>query len=176
MSKDNDGQTLNRFVYALNNPLRFRDATGLVTTEGNFSLMSSSFPRLIVVPEQAEVLLPTRIANSTLPFYLSPSQAHTSPTLYISQAPTLTPEEQQQNTALVKGYEQVSAFIGQGLDTIGLAGIANIPVVGPMVAAVTKITADQSNWGATRDQIADTFTGSLLQSENGRRFLRDVGD
>lgn len=67
-SKDNDGQTLNRFVYALNNPLRFSDITGLVATEGNFAFASSSFPRFVIVPEQAEVLLPPRTANSTMAY------------------------------------------------------------------------------------------------------------
>jgi RHS repeat-associated protein len=41
-SKDNDGQSLNRFVYALNNPLRFRDATGFVATEGSFASSSGN--------------------------------------------------------------------------------------------------------------------------------------
>ena len=175
-SKDNDSQSLNRFVYALNNPLRFRDESGLVAAEGSIWSTLNLSLRNLIVPEQAQVLLSSRTANSTLPYYLSPSQMQTGPTLFISQAPTLTPEEQLRSVALVNGYEQVSAFLGHGLDTIGLAGVAALPEVGAMAAAVTKVTADQSNWGTTRDQIAETLAGSLLKTENGRQFLRDVGD
>jgi RHS repeat-associated protein len=64
-SKDNDGQSLNRFVYALNNPLRFRDATGLVATEGNFLSTLNLSLRNLILPEQREVLLPQKTANST---------------------------------------------------------------------------------------------------------------
>lgn len=52
--KDDNGQTLNRFVYVLNNPLRFRDATGLTATEGDFLRIANSTTP-IIVPEQSEV-------------------------------------------------------------------------------------------------------------------------
>jgi RHS repeat-associated protein len=69
-SKGDDGQTLNRFVYALNNPLRFRDATGLVATEGSFWPSLSSLLQKIIVPEQAEVLN-LQVANSTPRFQVN---------------------------------------------------------------------------------------------------------
>jgi RHS repeat-associated protein len=68
-SKDNDGQSLNRFVYALNNPLRFRDTSGLVATEGNFLSILNLSLRNFIVTEQVEVLLPPRTANSTPAVY-----------------------------------------------------------------------------------------------------------
>jgi RHS repeat-associated protein len=64
-SKDDNGQTLNRYIYAMNNCLRFKDISGLVATEGLFSLTLRSGSSIIIVPEQAEVLRLPRTANST---------------------------------------------------------------------------------------------------------------
>lgn len=62
--KDSDGQSLNRYVYALNNPFLFSDVSGLCPQGGNiWSTLNCSLHNLIV-PEQAEVLA-TTTANST---------------------------------------------------------------------------------------------------------------
>jgi|GEM_PF-2360013 len=45
--RDSDGQSLNRYVYALNNPIRFIDITGLSPSEGS-----------VGQPEFAESLIP----------------------------------------------------------------------------------------------------------------------
>jgi len=63
---DDNGQSLNRYVYALNNPLRLLDLTGFSATECNLWQFSGMSQRIVIVPEQAEVLAPVT-ANSTAP-------------------------------------------------------------------------------------------------------------
>jgi RHS repeat-associated protein len=70
--KDNDGQTLNRFVYSLNNPLLFRDVNGFCSIKGDFLTTLNFSLHNLIVPEQFEVLA-TTTANSTSMTYSGPN-------------------------------------------------------------------------------------------------------
>jgi len=62
--KDGDGQSLNLYIYALNNPMRLLDVTGFSATEGNLLQFPDFAQRSTILPEQVEVLAPVT-ANST---------------------------------------------------------------------------------------------------------------
>lgn len=72
--KDSDGQSLNRYVYALNNPTRLRDITGLSVSEGITPLKSSRWAVLeICTTDAGDLIIPP---NADLEEIIREAQEH----------------------------------------------------------------------------------------------------
>ena len=172
--KDGDSQSLNRYIYALNNPVRLIDITGFSAQEISHVILNFATSdnilshNLLISPSTGG--LATSTANSTVPYILSLKTP--SPGTFISEAPTLTPEQQQQNNNLVNGFNNDSTFLA---DTIGLVpGLLSKDV--PEAGVLLDVISDQQNWNGKIQSFSDQVTYSLLvQNSIGRSVLETTG-
>jgi|CZKV01.1.fsa_nt_gi RHS repeat-associated protein len=161
-SKDNDGQSLNRFVYALNNPVRFRDASGLVATEGiSWSTLNLSL-RNLILQEQREVLnSPT--ANSTPMTYSGPN---VSSTILVNAVGVIT--------LFIPGFEEV----GGALFVEEAGGVASVEGIEAEVASSRVLGRNLEDAGTARplDSAAHHIVaGNDPRAAQARAILQNEG-
>jgi RHS repeat-associated protein len=129
--KDGDSQSLNRYIYALNNPVRLFDVSGLSAQES-----SRTTPRLATSDNSIlhNYLISLKTAGLadqqvSIPKFAAPPTAGTS---YISQAPTLSPAEQHREDLLIQGVNSYASDV-TFLKSIPIGIGKQIPFVGMIV-------------------------------------------
>lgn len=156
---DKDGQSLHRYIYALNNPVRLVDVSGFTAKEVKGTTSNNN-------GSSDPIFLHNKLLNSNAVFIT---------------APQLSEEEQYKSAMQVKGMEKFSSFIQRGLVEIVAEGGKRIgnrlfPGMGAAFKVGVKMVAEDIQLERKLEPITNWIVGNQLKDKKGRQFLIKVGE
>ena len=150
---DRDAQSLNRYLYALNNPVRLIDISGFSALEGRVSrtIQQSSdeiHNGILDLAKRDEVL---------------------------RSAPSLTEDQRLENEELSQGIDKLVDFFSRGIIRIAKAGASKIPGVSFVLTGVITMIEQEVQLARKLEALAYDLIEEWLKTEEDRDFVRRAG-